>query len=130
MICHLTIKKGINALYSWNESHTNTPNNVVNSLNFIAHTFSIHITTIKELAESDESVRNYLLVRAYLMFHSKIIWPVFAKIYDDPAFRNHDDNLFENLNKLICETYTVLLRHKKINSTKRRKNLFHFKKST
>ena len=40
------------------------------------------------------------------------MWPVFDKMYDDPAFKGHTDNLYCNFNILIKETYDYLVPEK------------------
>lgn len=107
--------KGSDALYKWNEAHKEeeNQNNVVNTLNFILHTFNSHITFI-EKSDFDEKIKTNFYCRAYLMVHSKIIWPVLAKLYDDSAFKNHTDNLYINFNTMITTTYRYLVPKEKL----------------
>lgn len=106
-------KHGSDALHAWTLNNT-VDNNVVNTLNFIVHTFNSHIETISSNNNLNEKIKEQFLCRAYLMFHSKIMWPVFSKMYDDPAFKGHTDNLYINFNKLIKETYDYLVPREKL----------------
>jgi hypothetical protein len=105
--------KGSDALYKWDEQHTTIPNNVVNTLNFILHTFNNHIITINT-TDFDNSEKEDFCSRAYLMIHSKIIWPVLAKLYNDSAFKGHTDNLYQNFNEMIKNTYRYLVPKNKL----------------
>jgi len=102
-------KKGSDALYAWDDSHKVNHNNVVNTLNFILHTFKNHIDTIRANNDLEEKIKEDFYCRAYLMVHSKIIWPVLDKLFDDEAFKGHTDNLFNNFNNLIKDTYNYLV---------------------
>lgn len=102
-------KKGSDALYAWDDTHSLKGNNVVNSLNLIIHTFDAHIQTIKTQQVIKQEIKNNFYTRAYLMVHSKIIWPVLDSIYNDSAFKGHTDNLYNNFNSLIKSTYEYLI---------------------
>ncbi|HEY5370506.1 MAG TPA: hypothetical protein VIJ75_16095 [Hanamia sp.] len=106
-------KKGSEALYAWIPSEKNPANNVVNTLNFILHTFNSHIDTISSM-DIDASRKQDLFCRAYLMFHAKIIWPALSSLYNDQAFKGHTDNLYKNFNDLIRKTYCYLVPREKL----------------
>jgi hypothetical protein len=107
-------KRGSDALYSWDETHIDNPNNVVDTLNFILHIFKDHIAAINSNEIIDVEIKRHFLARAYLMFHSKIIWPVLAKLYDDTSFRDHTDNLCKHFNDMIREAYIFLVEKQKL----------------
>ncbi len=49
------------------------------------------------------------------MLHSKIIFPVIEKIYNDTSFKNHTDKtLFNNFNRLTKLAYDYLVVRRKL----------------
>lgn len=108
---------GIDALYNFDENHWHSPNSVLNHINSIMISFDqLILMTDTRFKYKHKETKDILLTKIYLLFYSKITWPVYQEIY---RFRRKDliekgypdsPSLFKNYERLTKQTYDYLLK--------------------
>ena len=108
---------GYDSFYNWDEDKKTNPNSVLNHLVFILNSIENYISLVKKKIKIQDDLYDILLCRIYLMFHSKILWPVMEKMYNSPIVRKHTDSgvIFTKFDNLIIEAYSFLLEREMLN---------------
>ena len=117
---------GIDALLKFDKEHDNPEkpenrNSIMNHLSLILTNFRNLIDTLKRSKFIPKKIKEITLDRIYLMFNSKITWPVYEKIYkelyiyedengNEKGLKYHTDGsiIFERYFELIRESYKYL----------------------
>ena len=109
--------QGYDSFYYWSEDTRTNPNSVLNHLVFVLNSIENYLSRVKDCISPNNPIYDILLSRVYLMFHSKVLWPVLEKIYSSQKVKNHTDAeiIFTKFDNLIVEAYKYLLAKKMLN---------------
>jgi len=117
--------KGLDALYNFDDSHRKNPNSIMNHLCLIFILFETTISFIERAKYLDKVKQTNELTKLYLLFYSKLTWPVYQNIYDKlyedyeipeefkivKGLKRHNDSviIFNKYKELTAKTYAFLL---------------------
>lgn len=118
--------RGLDALYNFDDAHRKNPNSVMNHLCLIFILFETAISFVEQAKFLDKDKQSNELTRLYLLFYSKLTWPVYQNIYDKlyedyevpeelrivKGLKRHNDSviIFNKYKELTAKTYAFLLK--------------------
>lgn len=100
---------GIDALYNFDKDYKVNPNSVLNHLNLILNSFDqLILLANKRIKFKHNDIKWLTIDRVYLLFYSKILWPVYEQIIDKHYSVLISENGHDDFKTSIANQYAKL----------------------
>lgn len=114
-----TLFTGLDAIYRFDDRHHHSPNSVLNHVNSIIKSFEHAIEMTNKVRFKYDAQKDIMLLKLYMLYYSKISWPVGHSIYSKRIQLKLDKNpdypvILDNYVRLTRGTQKYLIDKKQI----------------